>query len=128
MPFAGGINGNSYIKAEFAEGATVSLEYDYNYGGEHSAVYDISNGGWAISYLGERYGVVGEEQARTVRVTLGDVEQVYTFYYAVLPGFTASASARTSGRKRSRRPSAASGKAIPSPCRWTRSACISAPA
>ena len=85
VPFAGGINGNSYIKAEFAEGATVSLEYDYNYGGEHSAVYDISNGGWAISYLGERYGVVGEEQARTMRVTLGDVEQVYTFYYAVLP-------------------------------------------
>ena len=79
----------NYIKAEFAEGATVSLEYTYGYDDNsstsHSAVYDISNGGWAMSYLGERYGVVGEEQKRTVRVTLGDVEQVYTFYYAVLP-------------------------------------------
>ena len=37
-----------------------------------------------MSYLGERYGVVGE-QKRTVRVTLGDVEQVYTFYYSPLP-------------------------------------------
>ena len=79
----------NYIKAEFAEGATVSLEYTYGYDDNsstsHSAVYDISNGGWAQSYLGERYGVVGEEQKRTVRVTLGDVEQVYTFYYIPLP-------------------------------------------
>lgn len=78
-----------YIKAEFSEGATVSLEYTYGYDDNsstsHSAVYDISNGGWAQSYLGERYGVVGEEQKRTVRVTLGDVEQVYTFYYIPLP-------------------------------------------
>lgn len=79
----------NYIKAEFAEGATVSLEYTYGYDDNsstsHSAVYDISNGGWAMSYLGERYDHVGEEQARTVRVTLGDVEQVYTFYYSPVP-------------------------------------------
>ena len=86
------LTGDSYfghIKAEFSEGATVSLEYTYGYDDNsstsHSAVYDISNGGWAQSYLGERYGVVGEEQKRTVRVTLGDVEQVYTFYYIPLP-------------------------------------------
>lgn len=78
-----------YIKAEFSEGATVSLEYTHGYDDNsstsHSEVYDLSNGGWAMSYLGERYGVVGEEQKRTVRVTLGDVEQVYTFYYSPLP-------------------------------------------
>lgn len=86
------LTGDSYfghIKAEFSEGATVSLEYTYGYDDNsstsHSAVYDISNGGWAQSYLGERYGVVGEEQKRTVRVTLGDVEQVYTFHYIPLP-------------------------------------------
>lgn len=88
VPLTGDSN-FGYIKAEFAEGATVSLEYTYGYDDNsstsHSAVYDISNGGWAMSYLGECYGVVGEEQKRTVRVTLGDVEQVYTFYYAVLP-------------------------------------------
>lgn len=86
------LTGDSYfghIKAEFSEGATVSLEYTHGYDDNsstsHSEVYDLSNGGWAMSYLGERYGVVGEEQKRTVRVTLGDVEQVYTFYYSPLP-------------------------------------------
>ena len=88
VPLTGDSN-FGYIKAEFAEGATVSLEYTYGYDDNsstsHSEVYDLSNGGWAMSYLGERYGVVGEEQKRTVRVTLGDVEQVYTFYYSPLP-------------------------------------------
>lgn len=70
--------GTPYIKAEFAEGAVVSLEYTYD-GTEY--VYDISNGGWAMSYV----EVSNAEQDRIIRVRLGDVEQVYTFHYATLP-------------------------------------------
>lgn len=68
----------TYIKAEFAEGAVVSLEYTHD-GEEY--VYDISNGGRATAYV----EVTNTEQLRFIRVRLGDAEQVYTFRYTTLP-------------------------------------------
>ena len=70
--------GVTYLKAEFAEGATVSLEYEED---GKAVVYDISNGGWGMAEV----TVTSAVQERTVRVKLGNTEQVYTFCYYALP-------------------------------------------